>query len=144
MTGSPLRQIIPALLGVCLTGCLLYHITAPPGAAQVSEVRPAADGAHEMPVMLCVKCAHRPESIIIRHGQQIIWQAQAPQTYEEARCSLPAPAAELTLTVSARWPQDTPDTPITLTLEPEGKHAATGTVWSFGPELNDTCTFSWK
>ncbi len=144
MTGSPLYQFLPALLGVCLTGGLLYHITAPPGATQISEAPPSADNAPEMPAMLCIKCAHRPVSITIRHGQQIIRQSQMPTCYEEVHCSLPAHAAELTLNVSARWPEGTPDTPVTLTLEPEGKHAATATVWSFGPELNDTCTFSWK
>lgn len=46
--------------------------------------------------------------------------------------------------VSARWPENTPDTPVTLELEPEGKPTVSATRWSFGPSLNDSYSFSWK
>lgn len=39
---------------------------------------------------------------------------------------------------------NTPDTPVTLELEPEGKTTVSATRWSFGPSLNDSYSFSWK
>lgn len=58
--------------------------------------------------------------------------------------ALPLKGSSATLTVSAQWPEGTPDTPVTLELEPEGRQAASVTRWSFGPSLNDTYSFSWK
>lgn len=57
---------------------------------------------------------------------------------------LPLEDGSVTLTVSARWPEGTPDTPVTLELEPEGRPSSSATRWSFGPSLNDSYFFSWK
>lgn len=64
--------------------------------------------------------------------------------HEETECGLPLNNGSVTLTVSARWPENTPDTPVTLELEPEGKTTVSATRWSFGPSLNDSYSFSWK
>lgn len=144
MTSSPLRQFFPALGAVILLGLFLYNMTA--GTPPAQEVRrpAAADQSAEIPTVITVRCAHRPEFLSISRGGRVLWQSYKPALHEEAECGLPLEDGSVTLTVSARWPEGTPDTPVTLELEPEGKPSASATRWSFGPSLNDSYSFSWK
>ena len=123
MTSTPLRQFFPTLGVVILLGFFLYNMTA------------GTPGAQE---------ANRPEFLSISHGGRVLWQSGTPGLHEEVECGLPLENGSVTLTVSARWPEGTPDTPVTLELEPEGRPSASATRWSFGPSLNDSYSFSWK
>lgn len=144
MTSSPLRQFFPALGVVVLLGLFLYRMTAgTPPAQEVS--RPAsAEQSADVPTVITVRCAHRPEFLSISRAGRVLWQSGAPGLHEEVERALPLEDGSATLTVSARWPEGTPDTPVTLELEPEGRQAASATRWSFGPSLNDSYSFSWK
>ena len=104
---------------------------------------PAAQAA-DVPTVITVRCAHRPEFLSISHGGRVLWQSGTPGLHEEVECGLPLEDGSVTLTVSARWPEGTPDTPVTLELEPEGRPSSSATRWSFGPSLNDSYFFSWK
>lgn len=144
MTSSPLRQFFPALGAVILLGFFLDNMTTDaPGAQETPRPAPTEQST-DVPTVITVRCAHRPEALSISHGGRILWQSGMPGLYEEAECSLPLKDGSLTLTVSARWPEGTPDTPVTLELEPEGRPSASATRWSFGPSLNDSYSFSWK
>ena len=114
MTSTPLRQFFPTLGVVILLGFFLYNMTAP---------SPGTQGS----------C-----------GGRLLWQPETPGLHEETECGLPLKDGSVILTVSARWPENTPDTPVTLELEPEGKPTVSATRWSFGPSLNDSYSFSWK
>lgn len=144
MTSSPLRQFFPALAAVLLLGLFLYKMTEAPPAQPAAPQRAATEGTADIPTIMTVRCAHRPESISISHGGRILWKSEAPELHEEVECGMPLEQNAITLTVSARWPEGTPDTPVTLELEPEGRQAVSATRWSFGPALNDTYSFSWK
>lgn len=144
MTSSPLRQFFPALAAVILLGFFLYNMTTgTPAAQEAPRSIPAAQSA-DVPTVITVRCAHRPESISISRSGRTLWQSGTPGLHEEVECGLPLENGSVTLTVSARWPEGTPDTPVTLELEPEGRQAASATRWSFGPSLNDSYSFSWK
>ena len=87
----------------------------------------------------------RPPSLAARNGfARFLGQPETPGLHEETECGLPLKDGSVILTVSARWPENTPDTPVTLELEPEGKPTVSATRWSFGPSLNDSYSFSWK
>ncbi|MBS5507907.1 MAG: hypothetical protein KHX31_04655 [Akkermansia sp.] len=144
MTSTPLRQFFPTLGVVLLLGFFLYSMTAAtPGAQEADRPAPAAQAA-DVPTVITIRCAHRPESLSVSCGGRILWQSGTPGLHEEVECGLPLEDGSVTLTVSARWPEGTPDTPVTLELEPEGRPSASATRWSFGPSLNDSYSFSWK
>jgi hypothetical protein len=46
--------------------------------------------------------------------------------------------------LSATWPDNTPDTALTLELEPDGLEARSETRWSSAGSLDEVITFSWK
>ena len=47
------------------------------------------------------------------------------------------------LIVSATWPEGTPETALTVELEPDGFETRSETRWSSGTELNEVLTFTW-
>ena len=136
MTSTPLRQFFPTLGVVILLGFFLYNMTAPsPGAQETAHAAPAAPTG-DVPTVITVRCAHRPEALSISCGGRLLWQPETPGLHEEMECGLPLKDGSVILTVSARWPENTPDTPVTLELEPEGKPTVSATRWSFGPSLH--------
>ena len=144
MTSTPLRQFFPTLGVVILLGFFLYNMTAPsPGTQGTAHSTPAAPTT-DVPTVITVRCAHRPEALSISCGGRLLWQPETPGLHEETECGLPLKDGSVILTVSARWPENTPDTPVTLELEPEGKPTVSATRWSFGPSLNDSYSFSWE
>lgn len=144
MTGTPLRTFFPTLIVVILLGGLLYKITTPATTSHIStDLTPTAP-TETIRTLITVKCAHQPESLVISCGGTPLHQFTAPALLEELECDLPISSAPLTLTVDAHWPTSTPDTPVTLELEPQGKPTISVTRWSFGPDLNDSFSFSWK
>ena len=144
MTSTPLRQFFPTLGVVILLGFFLYNMTAgTPGAQEADLSSPAAQAA-DVPTVITVRCAHRPEFLSISHGGRVLWQSGTPGLHEEVECGLPLEDGSVTLTVSARWPEGTPDTPVTLELEPEGRPSSSAIRWFFGSFLNDSYFFSWK
>lgn len=144
MTSSPLRQFVLALLGAVCIGLALHHATSGEKAVSITPPAYTAAPGSATPAVMTVRCAHQPESLSISCGTNVIWSATRPALLTEAECSLPLQNGSATLTVTARWPANTPDTPVTLELEPEGKQAETVTRWSFGNTLTDTYSFSWK
>lgn len=144
MRGSPLRQLFLTLAGVLLAGVPLYILTMPATPNQ-QEWHESAPSLPDIPAYLTVRCAHTPSSIVIRSGDRILLERKSPvQLVSEHDVSLPIPASgTVRLKVEASWPENTPDTPITLILEPERRNSRTETRWSVGQHLNDLYTFSW-
>ena len=144
MTSTPLRQFFPTLGVVILLGFFLYNMTAPTTGSQEAEHSAPTAQTADVPTVITVRCAHRPEALSISCGGRLLWQPETPGLHEETECGLPLKNGSVTLTVSARWPEHTPDTPVMLELEPEGKTTVSATRWSFGPSLNDSYSFSGK
>ena len=78
MTSTPLRQFFPTLGVVILLGFFLYNMTAgTPGAQEADLPAPAAQAA-DVPTVITVRCAHRPEFLSISHGGRVLWQSGTP------------------------------------------------------------------
>lgn len=147
MRGSPLRQLILTFAGVGLAGALLYLLTAPPArqASNAHNPAPATSSPDLSLVYLTVRYAHCPESIVIRHGASILVEAKnpnLPSMEKEVGIAIPS-SGMLRLKVDAVWPQGTPDTPITLTLEPDSRESRSETRWSSGRTIHDIFSFRW-
>lgn len=105
MTSTPLRQFFPTLGVVILLGFFLYSMTAPTtGSQEAAHAVPAAPTA-DIPTVITVRCAHRPEALSISCGGRLLWQPETPGLYEETECGLPLKDGSVILTVSARWPE---------------------------------------
>lgn len=144
MTSSPLKQFFPALAGAILLGFVLYRMTSGTPATTSGSTSMEESSIPGIPAVMTVKCAHLPTTLSITCNNHVIWTSATPALEESIDCRLPLSGNAVNLTLTAQWPEGTPDTPITVTLEPEDREESSSTRWSFGSKLNDVYSFSWK
>lgn len=94
---------------------------------------------------LRIRFAHRPTSLSIKLGDQELMDAGPPnESPFEKEYDLTLPKEGIELLVSGKWPEGTPDTALTIDLEPTGLETQSQTRWSFGNEMNEVIPFQWK
>ncbi len=113
------------------------------GAVTAREATPAAE-VQEVPVWIRLRFAHAPRQVsLIQDERDLLAGADlsASPVEVETRLRLGADGEELRL--EAAWPEGTPDTALSVEIEPEGHETRELTRWSDGPELNDLLLFQW-
>lgn len=160
MRGFPPIQIF--LLGL-LFGLLavpLAHLTGQEGhAVQDAPLAQAGDaqvvkggaehpgGEHrhvEVPAVIRVRYAHRPLTISLKSGgHELLTGPDLAASPVEVAAEIEVSHDGNELSLEARWPQGTPDTALTVEVEPEGFETRSVTRWSDGPALMEILTFTW-
>jgi hypothetical protein len=136
--GFPPFQLIFVILGFLALAAALAAVTRP--RSVVSETTAATEPAkQEMTARLLIRWAHQPEQVTITHEGRP-WadlRGEALTLPCEISVTLPHPAHEqpnfihsIECLVQARWPAGTPETALSLTLEPVGHEPAELTLWA--------------
>ena len=89
MTSTPLRQFFPTLGVVILLGFFLYNMTAPTTGSQEAEHSAPTAQTADVPTVITVRCAHRPEALSISCGGRLLWQPETPGLHEQTEYGLP-------------------------------------------------------
>jgi hypothetical protein len=93
--------------------------------------------------LLRLRFAHPPTTLSLTLAdKELIASAEASPL--ELHAVLPATQDGVDVFLSATWPQNTPDTALTLEIEPDGLEARSETRWSSAGSLDEVITFSWK
>lgn len=145
MRGSPPVQLALLLAGFLLVAVPLMQLTnarnVEPGAAVPETVESQAATA----ATVRVRFAHRPAGLSIKHGDRDLLQGvDASESPVETGVELVIPKEGIEFQVSARWPEGTPDTALTVELEPDAMDAQSQTRWSVGGAMQETFVFQWK
>jgi hypothetical protein len=109
-----------------------------------AEVHPEEAHRHRLPVRIRLRYAHAPESMSLRMGERELLKG-VDQTKSPVECEV---AMELghegnELVLEGVWPVSTPDTAVTVELEPDGLEMRSETRWSEGGAVSDVLTFVW-
>lgn len=146
MHGSPFRQFLLTLAGVIMLGCFLFAATRPAKHAEKPPTPPSTSQDNTIPTFMSVKYAHKPLSLRISLAEEkaapVLYQGSPTEMEISTSIDIPRKPAT-TIIVEASWPEGTPDTPISITLEPDGLPSRTSTNWSISRELHNTYLFSW-
>jgi hypothetical protein len=141
--GSPPIQLFLLAIAFALLAFPLARLTGN-GAGSAREAAPAAAEARAVPALIRLRFAHRPHQIRLRQDERDLLAgadlSNSPVEIE-TRLRLGADGEELRL--EAAWPEGTPDTAISVEIEPEGHETREVTRWSQGPELTDLLLFQW-
>ena len=142
MRGSPPIQLFLLALAFALLAFPLARLTG--GGAVVASAEAMTTRVLEVPVLIRLRFAHPPRQISLRQEEHDLLAgadfSSSPVEFE-SRLRLGADGEELRL--EATWPEGTPDTAISVEIEPEGRETREVTRWSDGPELNDLLLFQW-
>jgi hypothetical protein len=93
--------------------------------------------------LLRVRYAHKPSTLSVKIAdKELMTEIEASPI--EMSTSLPSVKDGVDVFLSATWADGTPDTSITLELEPDGFASRSETRWSSGGGLDEVVTFEWK
>lgn len=145
MRGSPPVQLALLLAGFILVAVPLMQLTS--ARDLPAQVAPAVVGAHEakVPTTVRVRFAHKPVKLSLKLGaQELLAAPDLSASPVETSTDLLLPKEGIELQVSATWPDGTPDTALSIDLEPDALDAQSQTRWSTASVLQETLVYQWK
>lgn len=110
-----------------------------------SSEYPAGEHKHvEVPALIRVRFAHRPLSVSLKaEGQELLPKPDLSTSPLEVSAEIEVSHDGNEFNLEAAWPPGTPDTALTVEIEPEGLDARAETRWSAESALHEILTFSW-
>ena len=144
MRGYPPVHLLILMLAFGALAVPLINLTTSDAATQPAPEKAAqAAGLHK--TLLRIRLAHPPQSISLKHGdKELLPQPDLKTPIIETQSELEIPADGIELLLSAAWPASTPDTALTLEIEPDELDTKTETLWSTGSRMTEVISFQWK
>lgn len=141
MRGFPPIQIFLLCLAFVVLAVPLSQLTGTttPGKAAVVKVVESTS----VKSLLRLRYAHKPVTLSVKIADKELIAGIAASPIE-VDASLPSVKDGVDVFLSATWAEGTPDTSITLELEPDGLASRSETRWSSAGSLDEVITFEWK
>jgi hypothetical protein len=141
MRGFPPIQLFLLCLAFIALAVPLSHLTGNTHNAKV--IQPAVKETQRVKALLRLRFAHPPTTLSLKLAdKELIASAEASPL--ELHAVLASTQDGVDVFLSATWPENTPDTALTLEIEPDGLEARSETRWSAASSLDEVITFSWK
>jgi hypothetical protein len=141
MRGYPPIQIFLLCLAFVVLAVPLSQLTetTKPGKAAVVKVVESTS----VKSLVRLRYAHKPVTLSVKIADKELI-AEIAGSPIEVETSLPSVKDGVDVFLSATWADGTPDTSITLELEPDGFASRSETRWSSAGSLDEVITFEWK
>lgn len=105
------------------------------------------EGEHkhvEVPTLVRLRYAHKPQKVTLSQGgRELLAVTQFDASPLELKAGLEISHDGNELILAATWPEGTPDTALTVELEPDGFETQSQTRWSSEAALEEVLTFTW-
>jgi hypothetical protein len=145
--GFPPLHVITFAIAFALLAIPLAQLTfARPNELPVAQVRVDQKAENKVPTFIRVRMAHVPTSLSLKvEGRELLSaeQLKPKETDLSLETEIAIPTDGLEILATATWPDGTPDTALTLELEPSEKENRSLTNWSAGKQLSAAYTFRW-
>lgn len=142
MRGFPPIQIFLLCLAFIVLAVPLSHLTGTSTQAR-PVVLATAKAEKSSGAWLRVRYAHRPATLSVKIADQEL-VASIEASPMEIQTTLVAVEKGVDVFLAATWPEGTPDTALTLEIEPDGLESRTETRWSSEATLDEVVTFDWS
>lgn len=114
----------------------------------VAAAKQAKEPKHT-PTQLRIRFAHPVKGLSVKQADHEVLKNTTTGVTEftspvEVKTDLDIPVEGIEFIVSAEWPEGTPDTALTLELEPDGLDSKSETRWSNGNQMTEVISFQWK
>lgn len=149
MRGYPPIQLFFLMLAFGAMALPLARLTFAKEKPAGVATAPKKEETKHTPTQLRIRFAHPMKSLSVKLGDREVLQDAAAGTAKfaspvELKADLDIPAEGIEFIVSAEWPEGTPDTALTLELEPDGLDSKSETRWSSGNQMTEVISFQWK
>lgn len=142
MRGFPPIQIFLLVLTFVVLAVPLSHLTGTTGPAKAAVAEKVVQ-VKDVKALVRVRYAHRPATLSVKIGEKEVIGG-IEDSPMEVDASLPSPKDGVDVFVKATWPEGTPDSAITLEVEPDGLATRSETRWSSAASLDEVITLEWK
>ena len=145
MRGSPPVQLALLLLGFFVVGVPLVQLTHGRSEAVVPKAV-ALKAGEARPVLVRIRYSQKPSKLEVRKGgENVLPQGGLAVSPVEIHAAFSRVREEgLEFSVVAEWPAGTPDTALTIEVEPDGFEERSQTFWSIDGRIEDAALFTWK
>ena len=143
MRGFPPIQIFLLVLTFVVLAVPLSHLTGTTTPAKAAEPAKVAEETKSVKALVRVRYAHRPVTLSVKIGEKEL-MGGIEDSPMEVDASLPSPKDGVDVFLKATWPEGTPDTAVTLEVEPDGLATRSETRWSSAASLDEVITLEWK
>ena len=141
MRGFPPIQIFLLVLTFVVLAIPLSQLTGAGSHAKAAPVK--VEESAGVKALLRVRYAHKPMTLSVKIADKELMAGIAGSPIE-VPTGLPSVKDGVDVFLSATWAEGTPDTSITLELEPDGLASRSETRWSAAGSLDEVITFEWK
>ncbi len=141
MRGFPPIQIFLLILTFVVLAIPLTQLTGTTTPAKAAAVKVVEEKS--VKALLRVRYAHKPSKLSVKIADKEVI-AEIAASPIELSTALAAVKDGVDVFLSATWADGTPDTSITLELEPDGFSTRSETRWSSAGSLDEVITFEWK
>ena len=116
-----------------------------PKVVQGGLEHPEGEHVHEaVPALVRLRYAHRPVSVSLKQdGLELLKSVDLNGSPVEVKAAIAVSHEGNELIISAQWPDGTPDTALTVEIEPDGFETRRETRWSDAAALREVVTFQW-
>ena len=144
MRGSPPVQLALLLLGFFAVGVPLVQLTH--GRSEAVVPKAATSKAEEaLPVLVRIRYSQKPSKLEVKKGSEsVLPQGGLAASPVEIHAAFGNVQEELEFSVVAEWPAGTPETALTIEVEPDGLPGRSQTFWSINGRIEDAASFTWK
>ena len=149
MRGYPPIQLFFLMLAFGAMAVPLARLTFAKEKPVMVVAAPPEKETKHTPTQLRIRFAHPAKSLSLKLGDHEVLKntTTGVATFTspvEMKADLDIPAEGIEFIVSAEWPEGTPDTALTLELEPDGLDSKSETRWSSGNQMTEVISFQWK
>lgn len=143
MRGAPPLHLVLLAVAFGLFAIPLAQLTfARHETVMVKTEAPATPSA-QTGLLLRLRFAHVPKSLSLKMGDRELIPSAPVASPLEIRSEMIIPAEGLDLLLEVSWPEGTPETAVTIDLEPDGLETKSHTRWSTGTQLHESLPFLW-
>jgi hypothetical protein len=105
------------------------------------------EGAHRheaVHALIRVRYAHKPLTLsLTQEGRELLGGADLSESPLELEGDIEVSHDGNEMSLSAKWPEGTPETAVTIEIEPEGFDRVSETVWAAGNLDEEVLLFKW-
>ncbi len=147
MRGFPPLQLLLLSIVFGVLAVPMIQLTRPfvpqVKAATQAEVKSGEKKA-TVKVLVRVRFAHPPTSVsLIQEGKELLAGVEKTHSPLEVSSEIHATHEGEEFLLAASWPEGTPDTAITVEVEPDGADSQSRTLWSNEGQLSEVLSFQW-
>lgn len=145
MRPSPLILLVVVLAGLGLAAVPLARLTRAQPAPSANATAASVESEEKIRTLVRLRFAHAPVAVnLLEHERSLLTVGEGgEETLLEVEAELALPSEGVEFRVEVTWPNGTPQTAVTLEVEPEGLDARAATRWSDVGTLSEIIPFTW-